>query len=120
LLAQGEHLVHLLLVLGHDRGDIGVVPDIGELAGDGVLVDGNGHSAETLGGDLGPVEPRAVVADDRQAVAALEPQGGQAEREIAHMRLVLGPGIGLPDAAILLADGRPARALTGVALQQPR
>src|SRR4029450_3932191 len=66
LLVQGEYLVDLLLVLGDDHADLGVIPHVGQLLGDGVLVDRDGHAAETLRGHLGPVQTRTVVADDRQ------------------------------------------------------
>jgi len=60
LCLQRDDLVDLLLILGHDHAHLGVVPDVGELLGDGVLVDGHGHAAQALRGDLRPVQARPV------------------------------------------------------------
>ena len=116
--AKRHHLVDLLLVLGHDHRALGVVPDERELLGDRVLIDGHRHPAQALGSDLGPVEPRPVVADDRQPLAALEAEGGQAEREVSHLVVILAPRPGLPDAAVLLPDRRPVVEVARVSLQQ--
>jgi hypothetical protein len=116
LVAQRQHFVHLLLVFGHDDRDLGVVPDVSQLARDRVLEDGDGDAAQGLGGHLRPVEPWPVVTDHRQLLAAPEAERGQAEGEVADMTEVLPPRVGLPDAAILLADGGTVAQLLGVAL----
>ena len=106
LVAKREHLVDLLLVLGDDHRHLGVVPDERQLLGDRVLVHGHRHAAQALRGHLRRVEARAVVADDRELVAALEAERGEPEREVAHVVVIVAPRPRLPDAAILLAHGR--------------
>src|SRR5207249_12104293 len=59
LVPEREDLVHLLLVLGDDDHALRVVPDVGELPGDRVLVDGDRDAAERLRGELGPVQARS-------------------------------------------------------------
>ena len=76
---QGQDLVDLLLVLGDDDPDLGVVKHIGQLGGDRILVDRHRDAAEALRRELGPIEPRAVVADHRQLVAAAKAMRGKAE-----------------------------------------
>ena len=118
LVAERHHLVDLLLVLGHDHRDIGVIPDEGQLLGDGVLVDGHRRAAQALRGHLRPVQTRPIVADDRQAVFPFEPEGGQPQREVADLGVILRPRARLPDPTILLADRGAPRQLLGVAPQQ--
>ena len=118
LLPQGEELVHLLLVFGQDELGLRVVDDVLHLAGDGVLVDGHGHSAQRLGGHEGPVELGAVVADDGQLVAPLEAQDGQPQGQGLDVLVGVGPGVGLPDAELLLAHGGLAGEATGVVQKQ--
>ncbi len=95
-------------------------PHVRELAGDRVLVDRDCHAAQRLGRQLRPVEPRAVVADDRQGLVAPEAEGGQPEGEVTHVIVVFPPGVGLPDAAVLLADRGPVPALPRLDLEEPR
>ena len=120
LAAEGQHLVDLLLVLGDDHAHLGVVPDVGQLLRDRVLVHGNGHAPQALGGHLGPVEPRPVVADDGQPVAPAEAERGQPQGEGAHLVEVLAPRPRLPDPAVLLADRRPGAQVARVPQQQAR
>ena len=99
-----EQLVHLLLVLDHGKADLRVVDDVLHLPLDGVLVERHRDPTERLRGEHGPVELRAVVADDSRLVAAREADGGQAERDVARLFRVPAPAVGLPDAVALLAD----------------
>ena len=80
-----EELVDLLLVLGHDDLRLRVLEHVAELGGDGVLVDGKGDAAEGLRGELGEVQAPAVVADDRELVAAPEPELREPEGEPAYL-----------------------------------
>ena len=118
LAGQGQHLVDLLLVFGHDDRHLGVVEHEGQLAGNGVLVERHGHAAERLRGELRPVEARPVVAEHRQLVAALEACRRQAQREVVHVGVAVAPGVGLPDAAVLLAHAGLPRVALHVARQQ--
>jgi len=117
---DGEDLVDLLLVLGDDDRDLGMIEDIDQLGGDRVLVNGYGDATEGYCGELRPIEPRPVVADDGKQIAAAKSKRRQSQREIAHLTVVLGPRPGLPDAAVLLADCRPVRHRLGIAPEQPR
>ncbi len=76
--ADLEHLVHLLLVLGHHEACLGVADDELHFLGHGVVVGGYRDTAQALGGGDGDVQARAVLADDEQLVAALEAQLRQA------------------------------------------
>ena len=116
--AQREHLVDLLLVLGHHDRHLGVGEHVHELAGDGVLVERHRHAAQRLRGELRPVEAGAVVAEHGELVAALEAERRQAQREVAHVLLAVAPAVGLPDAAVLLAHAGPPGSAPGVAPQQ--
>jgi hypothetical protein len=116
--AQPQDLVHLLLILGHDHAHLGVVPDECELLGDGILVHGHRHATQALHGELSGVQTRPVVPDDRQAVAPPEPEGGQPQREVSHLAVILPPRPRLPDPPVLLADGRTLSQLAGIAQEQ--
>src|SRR3546814_1739966 len=77
------------------------------------------RSQRRHGGD-GPVKARAVVADDSHLVAAPDTEGQESGGEVAHLCGHLAPAIGLPDAEVLLADGRAIRTRLAVVLQQLR
>ncbi len=66
---DGEDLVDLLLILRDDEFRPGVVEHESQLVGDRIGVDRDGNGAEHLGRRDGPVEARAVGADDGDAVA---------------------------------------------------
>ena len=119
-LLDQDQLVDLLLVLDDGETHLGVVEDIGHLIGDRVLVDRHGHAAQGLRRGDRPVEPRAVVADDRQLVAAREPERLKAARERLDLGGNLRPAPALPDAVILLAHRRPLRAQAGMLEQHFR
>ena len=115
-----QELVDLLLVLDDREARLGVIDDEGQLALDRVLVERHRHAAERLGGHDRPVERRAVVADDRDLVAAGQAEREKAERDQARFLEVLAPGIGLPDAVFLLANGDLVGDALGVPLHQLR
>jgi len=115
-----EHLVDLLLVLDQRDLDVGIVEHVGHFVGHRILVKRHRHRAERLRRGHAPVESRAVVADDRQLFAALEPEAGESAGERADFDGHLGPGPGLPDTEVLLAHRVAIRALLDVALQQLR
>ena len=108
LLDLGQ-FVDLLLVFGHRETHLGMIEHKGHLVGDRILVDRHRHAAQRLRRGDRPIEPRPVVANDRELVAAPEPAG----RQTAGQRLDLGgdlrPIPALPDPVILLPVGRPPR-----------
>ncbi len=120
LILERQELVHLLLVLGDDYRGLGVVEDEHQLARDDILIDGHRGPAQAHRRDLGPVEPRPVVADHRKLVAAAKAQCAQALGQIADLIMALLPGVRLPYAAILLPHGGVRAELARVPLQQPR
>ena len=100
-----QELVHLLLVLDDGEAGLGVLDDVLHLLLDGVLVDRHRDAPQRLGRHDRPVELGPVVADDGDAVAAREAEGGQAERDETRLLEVLRPRIRLPDPEILFPDG---------------
>ena len=84
-LRDRQDLVDLLLVLDHRERDLGMLEHVGHLVGDRVRLDRHRHAAEHLRGRHRPVEPRPVVADDGDLVAALEPELSQADAQGAHL-----------------------------------
>ena len=115
-----EQLVDLLLILDDRVDDAGVVQDVDELGGGRVLVHRHRHAADGLGGNHRPVEPRAVVADDREVHPALETLRSKTAGERAHFGGNLGPGPGLPDAEVFLTGGGRVRPQLRVVQQEPR
>jgi len=81
----------------------------GHLVGDRILVDRHRHAAQRLRRRNRPIEPRPVVADDRELVAAPESVCGQAAGQRLDLGRDLEPAPALPDAVILFAIGRPVR-----------
>jgi len=120
LRADLQQLVDLFLVLGDGERHLGVVDREDELRGDRVLVQRHGHSAERLRRQHRRVEPRAVLADDDQVLAAPQAGVGQAAGQLAHQLLQLRPGAGLPDPVFLLAQRGGVRAAPCVLEQQAR
>ena len=76
-----------------------------QLLRDRVLVDRNRNCAERLRGGESPVKPRTIVADERNRIFALKPEGAEPQRESANFLKNIDPGIGPPDAQILLTHG---------------
>jgi hypothetical protein len=116
--ADEKQLVDLLLVLGHRDIGFGMIDDEAHLVRDRVLIDGHRDAAQHLRGTHGPVELRAVVADHRDLVAALETDTGKPASDLTHLVEHLGPAPGLPDAVILLAHSRPRADAQRVRQQQ--
>jgi hypothetical protein len=115
-----DQLVDLLLVLRHGEPRLAMVEHELHLGGNGVLVDRQRDRADRLGGDHRPVEPRAIVADDGELVAAPEAERGEAGGKRAHFVARLAPGPALPDAVLLLAHRRPAAEARRVLVEQLR
>src|SRR6266853_1035444 len=115
-----EQLVALLLVLGDGEFDLGVLHYERHFGRHGVLVERHGHAAQGLRRHHRPVQPRAVVPDDRKAVAALEALCGKAAGEQAHFVCDLRPGPSLPYTQVLFAERRPVGPHLRLMQQQAR
>ena len=102
LLAHGENLVDLLLVLADGEPDASVVEHIDHLFGDRVRVDRHRHGAQRLDRRKSPVEARPVVSHDRNLVAGLQPDCLQAQRKRADLVGEIGPAPAFPDTKILV------------------
>ena len=113
-----EQLVDLLLVLGERHGDLGVLDWKHHLFGHRVLIKRHGHGAQALHRAHRRVKPWTVVAHQRDVRAAPQTVGVQAGGERAHFVGKALPRPRLPDAEILLADGRPATTHLGVMHEQ--
>jgi hypothetical protein len=100
------------------KADFTVGQDEGHFAGHGILIKGHRHAAEHLRRAHRPIKPRPVVADDRQVVAALEAEFGQAAGHGAHFLRHLAPGPGLPDAQVFLPGCRTVAAHRRMIQQQ--
>ena len=120
MLLLRQDLVDLFLILRHDEGDFGVVQHEAHFIGHRVLIDRHGNGAKALRGAHGEIEARPVVADDGDLLAPLEAERLHAAGELAHRIAEVGPGPGLPDAQVLLADGGQRRAAFGVVTEQLR
>src|SRR5215470_17323931 len=101
-----NQLVDLLLILDEGKPYFGVLQHIGHLVGDRVLINWHWYAAERLRCGDRPVEPRPVVSDDRQLVAAAKPQRLESGGQRLDFRRDLDPAPTLPDAVILLAHRR--------------
>jgi hypothetical protein len=111
---HGQQLVDLLLILRHRKPRLGVIDDVGQLLLVRVLVERHRDAAERLRGQRGPVERRPVIAHDRGLVAPDESERGQAQGEAPAPLEVVTPGVRLPDAEVLLANGDAVAESVGV------
>ncbi len=117
--ANLEELVDLLLVLDDGEVDLRIGQHVDHLLRDRVLIERDRHAAQRLCSGHRPVEPRAVVADDREIHPPPEALRCKAARERAHFLRHLRPGPGLPDTEVLFARGRAAASDLGMMQQQP-
>ena len=100
-----QHFVDLLLVFADDEPRLGVLQDVLHFLRYCVLVNRDGNRADRLCCDDRPVQSGSVVADDRNAVAALQAQCFEAARNGFDFAGHFVPRPGLPDAEVLLAHG---------------
>ena len=115
-----EQLVDLLLVFRQRVRDRRILDREGHLGRHRVLVERHRDPAKALRRAHRGVDARAVVADDREMVAALEILRRQSAGERAHFIGEAMPAPGLPDAEVLLADRRMHRTRARVVHQQLR
>jgi len=104
--ADLKQLVDLFLVLGYGEGHLGMIEHEGHLVGHRVLVDRDRDRADALRGHEGPVQPRAVVADDGHLLARLQTERLKTESKRPNFIVRLGPRPCLPDSQVLFADCR--------------
>ncbi len=119
-LADLEQLVDLLLILNDGKLDFRVVEDESHLGGNRVLVHRHRDTTEALHCDHREVQPRPVLADDRQVLATGEAGLMQPGRDLTNLGQHLDPSPALPDAQILLADSRRSRPHLSMELDQTR
>ena len=118
--ANGEDLVDLLLILGDDDRNLGVIEHRGDFVRDRIGVNGNRNGADHLRRRYRPVEPRPVGADDGDGLAALKPEPDQALRDGAGLLVDFSPSPGLPEAEILQAESGATPALRRMGAQELR
>jgi hypothetical protein len=76
--------------------------------------EGHRHAAQRLGGEHGPVELGAVIADNRRLVVTGEAERGEPEGDEPGLGQVLAPCVRLPDPEVLLPDRHLAPEALGV------
>ena len=116
-LAHVEHLVHLLLVLGHHEPGLGQSKNVPHFVGGRVLVQAERHAAQPLDGQFRPQPFRSVVADEHDHIAPAQPQRPQPGGEFGGDACVVLPAHGLPHTPFLFAQ-RGAAAVAGAVFQQ--
>ena len=102
---DGEGLVHFLLRLAHEEFCIRVVDDVFDLLHHAVLKEPNSHAAGAKGGHFRPEPFRPIVTDHGHLVSPLETEAHHAQTEILDVFIVVLPGVGKPDAELLLPHG---------------
>ncbi len=109
LFADRQIFVELLVILHEQKAGVAIVHQIGELRGGVGRVDAGHDRADALCADIG-VEPfLAVFRQDRNHVAAAEPQRYQPKADKPGVIPIVFPAIGPPDAELLLPMRDPAR-----------
>ncbi len=121
VIGQGvEHLVGLLLVAGHDDACAAMPNDVLQLDPWIGRIDADRDRADHLGAEIGVKPFRRILACDGDAVAALDSERHQAERDQARRRVIVAPGIALPDPVLLLAQREPVAMESGTLAEQLR
>ena len=104
-LAHLEELVELLVVLDEQEARAAVVQDVLDLLGGVGRIDAVGDAAGAHGAHVG-VEPFGHrLGEDRDDLAALQPERDEAHADPPRALAVLAPRRGAPDAEVLLAEG---------------
>jgi hypothetical protein len=68
--AERQQSIDLLLALNRDEACPGVVENLAKVFVRGVAIERRGDSTGSLGGDHGPIKPRAIVAENEQRITA--------------------------------------------------
>jgi hypothetical protein len=112
-----QHLVGLLLVAGDDHARAGVTHNVLQFDPWIGRIDADGDGADHLGAEVGVKPFRRVLTGDGDAVAGLDAERHQPQRDGAGGLVIMGPGVGVPDAVVLFAQ-RKLVAIHGGALAQ--
>ena len=104
-----EHLVGLFLIARDDDPRAGMADDVLQFDPGIGRIDADRDRADHLDAEIGVKPFRRVLAGDGDAVARLETEREQAERDRAGGLVVMVPGIGIPDAIFLLAQRQLCR-----------
>jgi hypothetical protein len=115
-----EHLVGLLLIAGHHDPSAAMPNDILQLNPRIGRIDADRDCADHLDTEVGVKPFRRILARDGDAVARLDSERHQAERDQARRRVIVVPGIALPDPVLLLAQREPLAMEPGPLAQQLR
>ena len=106
LLADFKHLVDLLLILHDDHANVRILQHVNHLLRHGILIQGNGDGAKSLGSHHRQVELWAIFPDHRDVLATLDAQRRQTMGQDTDPVMDLLPGQCLPDTEVLFADSR--------------
>ena len=115
-----QQLVDLLLIFDDGHRHLGMRQHEHQLFRDRILVNWNRNRAERLRGGESPIKPRTIVAEQRNRIVALQPKRAEPQRENANFLKNISPGMGLPDAEILLTHSCAIRKLHGITQKQLR
>ena len=115
-----EHLVGLLLIAGDDDARAAVPNDVLQLDPRIGRIDADRDRADHLGAEIGVKPFRRILAGDGDAVAGFDSERQQAERDQPRRLVIVAPGIALPDAVLLLAQGEPVAMELGALAEQLR
>jgi hypothetical protein len=72
-----QDFIHLLLIFSQHHRGVGVIDDVLDFGGDGVLIDGHWYTAESLGCHQRPVKLWSIITDDGELIAALKAKVGE-------------------------------------------
>ena len=115
-----EHLVGLLLIAGHHDARAAVPNDVLQLNPRIGRIDADRDRADHLDAEIGVKPFGRIFACNGDTVAGLDSERYQAERDQPRRRVIVAPGIALPDPVLLLAQGEPVAIEPGPLAQQLR
>ena len=103
--AHRQDLVELLLVLHEQVFGVAVVDQVLDLGRRIGRVDAGRDARRAQHAQVAEQPFLVVVGEDRRALARLQPERDEPRADRLGGLAVLAPGVGLPDAAVLLAHG---------------
>ena len=102
--ADVHQFVHLLLVVAENGRDIHVIDQLGDFIGQGGLVYPGRDRAHGLGTDGHEQHLRDVVPDQSQLVTFFDAHFLESQGDVAHVIVIVVPGVVVPVAEILFAQ----------------